>query len=1225
MSSMRVKLSSVFSLVVLVCGWYLPFTAAQTSKVGSQRSASAAPFFRPPQPTASPRLGRGPVTPAEQVLRSLAKTSRRPRHFGASPSPSTGSNFVSALNYKSAGASTIFVAAGDVNGDGKVDLILADQCSSNSNCNVGSVSVLLGNGDDTFQTATAYSTGGLYPQSVAVADVNNDGKLDVIASSNCLNTNDCSDGSVSVMLGNGDGTLQAPVAYSSGGQNAQYVAVADVNGDGRPDLLVGNVCSDSNCLNGSLSVLLGNGDGTFQAAVAYNSGGEGTESLSTGDVNGDGKLDVVLANNCISNNDCSSGSATVLLGNGDGTFQTATTYNSGGQGTQSVAVGDVNGDGKPDIVLANNCSGNSNCSSGSVSVLLGNGDATFQNAVSFNSSGLYATSVTLTDLNGDGKADLLVANQADANGNWSDGSMASVLLGNGDGTFQAAVPYASGGFAGRGIVATDVNGDGKLDVVMAESCIDNYNCISGAASVFVGKGDGTLLAALNYNPGAWYSISVAAADVNGDGKLDLLLADQCNSISNCTNGAASVLLGNGDGTFQPAIVYNLGGENSTAIAVGDVNGDGYPDLIIGNQCQNNNDCSSGSVSVMQGNGDGTFQSATDYPSGGLYVYSIAVGDVNGDGKLDIVLGNECADANCSNGSVSVLLNNGDGTFSAPAAFASGGLYAFSVSVADVNGDGKADVVIANQCSDNNCTTGNTGVLLSNGDGTFQPVVTYPSGGLYSFASAIRDVNGDGKPDLVVANQCSDQNCTGGVISTLLGNGDGTFQSAVSNSVPVLGGLQTIVLGDFNGDHKLDIAAPAGDVLLLGNGDGTFQTPIALGGRGQGITAGDFNGDGRPDLAVGAVTVLLNTSSGFVLPTTTTIVSSANPSAFGTSVTFTATVASQSGTSTGTVTFNDGSTTRGQVTLNNGTASYSTASLTIGSHSITASYSGDSGFTASVSTAVSQSVQRADSATSLNAPANANVNQNVTLTATVTPATSGAPTGAVTFFDGATQLGSSNLNGTGGASLSTSSLAVGSHSITAVYAGDSNFDGSTSAASTVVVTSSSFTLSLSGMSVGSIVAGASAHATITITPSGGLDPSTVTLGCSVSPVVNPPATCSVGATTVAGGTGSATLTVSTVGPHAALSHPSSGTLVALGLLIPGLALCGVGARNGDRRKVLVVCLAFLVLTGCIFQTACAGTSTGSHGSTGTPAGSYTVTVTGSASGIQQTAATTVSVQ
>ena len=1225
MFSMRVKLPSMVSVTLLVlCGWCIPFAAAQTSKSASHPSANV-PSLRQPQSATSPRLAHGPVTPAEQVLKALVKTSGRRHSFSVPPSPSTGPIFVGALNYNSAGSSTIFVAAGDLNGDGKTDLILADQCANYNNCNTGAVSVLLGNGDGTFQAATAYSAGGMYPQSVAVADVNNDGKLDVITSSNCVNSSDCSNGSVSVLLGNGDGTLQAPVTYSSAGENAQSVTVADVNGDGKPDLLVGNVCSDGNCSNGSLSVLLGNGDGTFQPAVSYNSGGAGTLSLSTGDVNGDGKLDVVLANNCVSNNDCSSGSATVLLGNGDGTFQSATTYNTGGQQTQSVAVGDVNGDGKLDIVLANNCAGNNNCSSGSVSVLLGNGDATFQSAVSFNSGGVYATSVTLADLNGDGKADVLVANQTDMNGNWADGSVASVLFGNGDGTFQTAVPYASGDFSGRGIIATDVNGDGKSDVVIAESCVDNYNCTSGAASVFLNKGDGTLLAPLNYSPGAWYSISVAAADVNGDGKVDLLVADQCTSNSNCSNGSASVLLGNGDGTFQPAVIYNVDGQDSTSIAVSDVNGDGYPDLIIGNQCQNNSNCSSGSISVLLGNGDGTFQAGTDYSSGGLYVYSVAVGDVNGDGKPDLILGNECADGNCSNGSVSVLLNNGDGTFSAPVTLSSGGLYAFSVSVADLNGDGKADIVVANQCTDNNCITGNTGVLLSNGDGTFQPVVSYPSGGLYSYATAIGDINGDGKADLVIASQCTDQNCTSGVISTLLGNGDGTFQSAVANTSPVLGGLQSIVLGDFNGDHKLDVAAPAGNILLLGNGDGTFQTPIALGARGEGIAAGDFNGDGRPDLAVGAATVLLNVSGGFVLPTTTVVVSSTNPSAFGASVTFTATVTGPGGTPTGTVTFSDGSTTLSQVTLASGAASYSTSSLAIGSHSITVSYSGDSGFAASTSTALSQSVQKADTATSLSAPANANVNQNVTLTTTVTPATSGAPTGAVTFFDGANQIGSSNLNGSGGASLSTSTLAAGSHSITAVYAGDSNFNGSTSTASTVVVASSSFSLSLSGSSLGSIAPGSSAHTTITITPSGGLDPSTVTLGCSVSPVVSPAATCSVGATSVSGGTGSATLTVSTVGPHAALNHGSGGTLVALALLIPGLALCGVGASNGDRRKLLIICLAFLVLTGCIFQTACAGTSTGGSGSAGTPAGSYTVTVTGNAGGVQQTASATVSVQ
>ncbi len=1053
-------------------------------------------------------------------------------------------------------------------------------------------------------------------------------KLDVIVASNC-DSNNCSNGVVSVLLGNGDGTLQTPVTYNSGGQGSQYSAIADVNGDGKPDLLVVNNCaSNNNCTTGSVSVLLGNGDGTFQTAVSYSSGGESSQYAAIADVNGDGKPDMVVVNYCADNNNCSNGSASVLLGNGDGTFQPAVSYNSGGQGARSVAIADVNGDGKPDAVVANVCYTNSDCSRGLASVLLGNGDGTFQPAASYDSGGEYASSIAVADINGDGKADLVIANQTDSDGNWQDGSVTAILLGDGDGTFQPAVSYASGDYDGSSIVVVDVNGDGKSDVVMANGCVDNYSCITGGVSVLLGNGDGTLRGGLNYDSGAWSSYSVASADVNGDGRLDLLIASQCNQPSNCSNGAASVLLGNGDGTFQPAVAYSSGGLNAFSILSADVNGDGKLDLIVGNNCADNN-CSSGSVSVLLGNGDGTFETAVSYGSSGLSPFSLAIGDVNGDGKPDLIAANECADNNCSNGSISVLLGNGDGTFQSAVAYNSGGRYSFSVALVDVNGDGKLDLVAANQCVDNNCTNGTVGVLLGNGDGTFQPAVDYSSGGVYAFAIAVGDVNGDGKPDVVVSNQCTDNNnCTNGSIAVLLGVGDGTFQPAAAFVTPVLGDIQSLVLADFNGDHKLDVASGVGNTILLGNGDGTFQSPISLGASGSGIVAGDFNGDGRPDLAVGAVSVLLNISGGFVFPTSTTVVSTANPSAFGESVTFTATVAAQiNGTPTGTVTFSDGNTTLGQATLTNGTASYATSALSTGSHSITASYSGDSNFTASVSTALSQVVQKSATTTTLSAaPGTANVNQSVALTATVAPGNSGVPTGTVSFLDGATQIGTASLNGSGVATLSTSTLAAGTHSITAVYGGDSNFNGSTSTASSVVVTATGFSLTSSALSPSSVVAGSSAQSTITITPVGGLSPSTVNLTCSVTPVVSPAATCSLGAVAVSGATGSAVLTVGTTGARAALAPQPAGRdsskLLALALLIPGLFLCGTGIGGSNRRKLIAI--VFLALTGCMLQTACSGVSSGTH-SAGTPSGTYSVTVTGSASGTQQTTTVSLIVQ
>ena len=1100
----------------------VPRFAAPSSQV--RRSQSAA-------------MRHGSVTPADLALKNMQPKLSKSHSFGAGSSLLSNSIFLGALDFNSAGAGTHSVAAGDLNGDGKIDLVLADECANNSNCNNGSVSVLLGNGDGSFQTAVSYASGGENALSVAIADVNNDGKMDVIVTNNC-DTNNCANGIIGVLLGNGDGTLQAPVSYSSGGQQSQYTAIADVNGDGKPDLLVASECVSNNCSNGLASVLLGNGDGTFQTAVSYNAGGINAAFVAVQDVNGDGKPDMIVANNCADNN-CSNGSASVLLGNGDGTFQTAVSYNSGGLDAFSVAIADVNGDGKPDAIVTNICLSNSDCSHGLVSVLLGNGDGTFQTAVSYSSGGEYPESVAAVDINGDGKADLVVANETARDGNWADGGVASVLLGNGDGTFQPAVSYASGDFNGTSVVVADVDGDGRADVVMASGCVDNYSCVTGGVSVFLSNGDGTLRGAVEYDSDAWTSYSVATADVDGDGKLDLLVTSQCNSQGSCSNGSVSVLLGNGNGTFQPAVAYNSGGLYAFSIVSADVNGDGKLDLLVGNSCADNN-CTTGSVSVLLGNGDGTFQTAVSYGTAGINSYSLAIGDVNGDGKQDLMVANQCDSNSCSNAVVSVLLGNGDGTFQTAVPYNPGGLNAFSVAVADVNGDGKADLLVASQCADNNCTNGTIGVLLGNGDGTFQTAVDYSSGGLYAFSVAVADLNGDGKLDLIATNQCGNSNnCTNGSVAVLLGNGDGTFQTASTFVTPVLGNIQSIVLADFNGDHKLDLASGVGNMLLLGNGDGTFQSPIALGASGSGIAAGDFNGDGRPDLAVGGVSVLLNISGGFVFPTSTAVTSSLNPSNQGQSVTFTATVTPQTtGIPTGTVTFSDGSTTLGQATLTNGTASYSTAALSSGSHSITASYSGDSSFTASVSTALNQVVN--------------------------------------------------------------------------------------------AVTAAGFSISSSALSPSSVVAGGSAQSTITITPVGGLNPSTVSVTCSVVPVVSPAATCSLGAVSVSGGNGSATLTVGTTGPQAALAPQSAGTssgkLLALALLIPGLALCGAGVGGSNRRKLLAIAIVFLALTGCMLQTACSGvsSSSGTHNA-GTPAGTYTVTVTGSAGGTQHTAAVSLTVQ
>lgn len=332
--------------------------------------------------------------------------------------------------------------------------------------------------------------------------------------------------------------------------------------------------------------------------------------------------------------------------------------------------------------------------------------------------------------------------------------------------------------------------------------------------------------------------SLAVADLNGDGRSDLVTPTSSNSVS--------VLLGNGNGSFQTPTTYAVG-TNPYSVAIGDLNGDGRPDLVTANFGSNN-------VSVLLGNGNGTFQTQTTYSISndlpfpflkGNRPNSVAIGDLNGDHRLDLVTANE-------NGTVSVLLGNGDGTFRPqPAAYTAGSTPA-SVTIADLNGDGRLDLVTAN--TDANATTGS--VLLGNGDGTFGPS-PYQSATSYIAAHpwsiAVGDLNGDGRPDLVTADFVSSR------VRVLLGNGNGTFQTETTY---VVGGPASVAIGDLNGDGRPDLitTGPSSVSLLLGNGDGTFQLPANYSAYplapGSFVIA-DLNGDGRPDLAT-PNKVLLNT-------------------------------------------------------------------------------------------------------------------------------------------------------------------------------------------------------------------------------------------------------------------------------------------------------------------------------------------------------------------------------
>jgi hypothetical protein len=413
------------------------------------------------------------------------------RMSNASQTP--GMSFASAVPYLSGGNGANAVAIADVNGDGKPDLVVTNWCAYSS-CTVPgtNIGVLLGNGDGTFQAAAVYASGGLFADYVAVADVNGDGKPDMVVANcgsnsqaNCVSTRNS--GNVAVLLGDGDGTFRAAVRYSLGANGATSVAVADVNGDRKPDLIV---ATGSN-MAGLVGVLLGNGDGTFQPEVTYNSGGLSPLAVAAANL-GNGHVDVVVANQCVDDT-CTSSNVGVLIGNGDGTFQTVI-YGSGGLYSDGVAIADVNGDSKPDIVVANS-STSTTVGQGNVGVLLGNGDGTFQAAVAYRSGGFGAASVAVADVNGDGKLDLVVVNCSRSSGSCAPaGGNVGVLLGNGDGTFRKAVTFGPGGNAPFAVAVGDVNGDSKSDIVAANCFSNNCGAANGTLGVLINTSAGAPVA-----------------------------------------------------------------------------------------------------------------------------------------------------------------------------------------------------------------------------------------------------------------------------------------------------------------------------------------------------------------------------------------------------------------------------------------------------------------------------------------------------------------------------------------------------------------------------------------------------------------------------------------------------------------------------------------------------------------------------------------------------------
>jgi hypothetical protein len=677
--------------------------------------------------------------------------------------------------------------------------------------------------------------------------------------------------------------------------NMFQLTFGDLNGDGIADV-IGLDQGDT-----TLHVWLANANGTLGAATTYALPGSSTEAAVVADVNGDGRADVVVATL-----DTASGQETisVLTGTGTGTLNAPQSFAvatpTGNQGGASYLVtlvaADFRGNHSVDLIGSNGI------------MLLNNGSGTFSVGTSpfpaLRATSSFGPNMAAGDFNKDGKLDLAL----------NDGAATYLYLGNGDGTFTAGAVYASDTSVGY-LAASDLDGDGNLDLWIGsgDSGVflgDQFGINEGYA--LMGNGDGTFQGA-PVLPFVYTGSNLA--DLNGDKNLDAVGAN--------ADGSFTSYLGDGKGAFKShstliTFPSSSGAQQSLGIdtfALGDINGDGKPDLLFITSNDLAVSVSNGTPGIYYALGDGAggFGTPTFYavPSTlaasdidiNWTIYNLHVADLNGDGKADIIYNYSTTSSSANTiyfGSV-VQLSKGDGTFGAPQVIPYRSEVFSSVSnpmessyvtqVADLNNDGKPDLIFLAQSTtiDSTLSTYVAGiqVALGKGDGTFSSAtpVTGPHAMGQNFIDqvapsiTVADMNGDGVPDIVALGASSAYN---GEIAIALGNGDGTFKAPILTdyAAQYLNNDQGIAVGDFNGDGKLDVLVTdyydaTGAGIFLGNGDGTLQTSgsgsNALPSLALNVTVGgvpvalNLSGTGSADAIAGNVELLSQAQSTTTVP------------------------------------------------------------------------------------------------------------------------------------------------------------------------------------------------------------------------------------------------------------------------------------------------------------------------------------------------------------------------
>jgi hypothetical protein len=1060
---------------------------------------------------------------------------------------------------------------------------------------------------------------------VVTADVNKDGRPDIV--------NVQVNGHLSVMLNPGGENLGA-LAVTSDNASAvstrlvEYAEAADVNGDGYPDLVAVDYRSNS------LLVFLNQKDGTFGAvqivSLAFSSGASiYYGGIAVGDFNGDGVLDIaayaMTPGYSASNSTSTAFELVVYPGKGDGTFKQPleeqyTLLDSFGTTLpHQVAVADVNHDGNLDILMmAGGFNDYTHLEEVYVMTLLGNGAGVFTHPpIELPTSGAIAVGIAdgaivggikVADLDGDGNLDVLFANCENQNLYES--------LGNGDGTFRdSTTPITTFGYPNT-LAFADVTGDGILDTI-------EYG--NGYTAIYAGLGKGAFAQTPTLIDGSMAAFAPGEpADFDGDGQLDIVRTDEVTDFTS--------LFLQKKGVFNVSPVLTAPGSPAgffQVVAKGDFNGDGVPDVVAidytayWSNTQRHYPYPDIVIGLNDGKGNFTYKTAVDHDT----LYSIEAGDsdsglllpetgdFNGDGISDLLI-------NTDQG-LYIALSSGPGKFATPqpVGLSPAPKCAISrVDIGDLNGDGKKDIVVAYP-GDGSCYSGSatpSGVygMLGNGKGSF--TAKFSAMGASAYLPKLIDFNGDGVPDLALADDNSEEFAFDFIVAP--GNGDGTFNtSAATHPVPQGMAVVSIAVGDFNKDGKQDLTVgtlfqnfmsdTTGVMTLAGNGDFTFGSPTMypFGAYPYALEYADFNGDGKPDLAMN---VGWNFFLGLPFFSNFGYLVNQGDGTFGGFQSSVATTYDYGG-------FFYAGDYNGYASLLvddfNGDGALDALSV----------LNYDEDYHMSSTLFLNAGAVKF----TLKAPA-AQVDQGspITLTANVAHSVgTKTPSGAVKFFDNGTMVDTEELSG-GVATYLAANPAIGAHAFTASYSGDDNFNAASAGAAvnvSVQPLAPAFALDKPAPSILSVLGGGSGTVALTLSSNATFN-GAITLSCSGAP---DKATCAIepGSVTLAGNqTAKATLKLSTTAATTAAALPLSapGALRG-GATLAGLLLLLAPARIRRVRRIWLALLLLAVTGFAVTATGCGGDSP--KVTPGTPTGQSTLTVTATSGGETQTQTITLNVQ